>query len=1040
MKRLFNVTLLASLVVCATMLMTQRASAQAVTTGSLGGQVEDQQGGRLPGATVQAIHVLTGTTYQAITQSDGRFTILNVRVGNYTVKVTLPGFRDAEQKDVVVSLGEEKAVEFKLQLSSVSETVTVVAEVTPIDLSRAGAAANISNAVKESLPTITRSINDIVRVSPLFSTAGSGAGDGASVVSVAGTIFRYNSLQIDGASNNDLFGLAGSAGTPGGVTETQPISLDAIQEIQLVVSPYDVRQGGFSGGGINAVTKSGTNTLHGTAFFFGRNEDWVGKGITGTRIATFKDKQGGASLGGRLVQNRAFFFGTVDYGRRLKPTGVCITGCANQFNREASVDRFLSILSDRYGYTTDENPKREFGRTTDSDKVFVRTDFNVAAGHQLTVRHNFVDGLTDVGFPTATLFRTPDAYYRFRSKTNSTVAQLNSTFGMGVNELRVALTRVRDRRGAQPFETRPFPQVTVDVAGSSVQVVAGREQFSMANELDQDIVEVTDSYTRVQGAHAFTVGTHNEFFKFRNLFIRDNFGTYRFSNLDNFEAGIAQQFDYSFSATSDPKQASKFKVNQLSFYAGDQWRVKPTLTITFGTRIDVVRFPDKPTANPVAQDNFGYATDIVPNNILWSPRVGFNWNRSASLKEQIRGGVGMFAGRPPYVWISNQYGNTGIDFRRIGASFNANNTIPFVPDPNNQPTTVTGASGSSFTNEIDLIDPDFKYPTILRGNLAYEKEVWWDFVGSVELVFSKNIRDIKYQNLNLVQTGTRIDGRPVYSRRITSLSDVIFLTNTDQGSAWTLAFEAKRPFRNGFFLSTSYSYGEAHSIMDGTSDQAASNWGFVYTPGDPNNTPLTRSDFDPGHRFTVSTAYDFSLGRGYMATASIFYSGQSGRPYSLIFSNDINGDGRTTNDLLYLPTSTDPLAYTGGLYQDLLLFMQREDCTASQIGTITERNSCRNPWTNTLDGRVSVQLPFRRVRAEVTLDVINLINLFDSKGGQNLYSSFKRLGVISGTLSGTPANLTGMSLSTITSSSFTRYFRDDLRSRWQMQLGGRVRF
>jgi hypothetical protein len=305
---------------------------------------------------------------------------------------------------------------------------------------------------------------------------------------------------------------------------------------------------------------------------------------------------------------------------------------------------------------------------------------------------------------------------------------------------------------------------------------------------------------------------------------------------------------------------------------------------------------------------------------------------------------------------------------------------------------------------------------------------------------AKNIRDIKYQNLNLVQTGTRIDGRPVYSRRITSLSDVIFLTNTDQGSAWTLAFEAKRPFRNGFFLSTSYSYGEAHSIMDGTSDQAASNWGFVYTPGDPNNTPLTRSDFDPGHRFTVSTAYDFSLGRGYMATASIFYSGQSGRPYSLIFSNDINGDGRTTNDLLYLPTSTDPLTYTGGLYQDLLLFMQREDCTASQIGTITERNSCRNPWTNTLDGRVSVQLPFRRVRAEVTLDVINLINLFDSKGGQNLYSSFKRLGVISGTLSGTPANLTGMSLSTITSSSFTRYFRDDLRSRWQMQLGGRVRF
>jgi hypothetical protein len=401
----------------------------------------------------------------------------------------------------------------------------------------------------------------------------------------------------------------------------------------------------------------------------------------------------------------------------------------------------------------------------------------------------------------------------------------------------------------------------------------------------------------------------------------------------------------------------------------------------------------------------------------------------------------MFAGRPPYVWISNQYGNTGIDFRRIGATFNAtNNNIPFVPDPNSQPTTVTGAPGSSFTNEIDLIDPDFKYPTIMRGNLAYEKEVWWDFVGSVELVFSKNIEDIRYQNLNLVQTGTRFDGRPVYGRQISTLSDVIFLTNTDEGSAWTLAFEAKRPFRNGFFLSTSYSYGEAHSIMDGTSDQAASNWGFVYVPGDPNNAPLTRSDFDPGHRFTISTAYDFALGRGYTATASIFYSGQSGRPYSVIFSNDVNGDGRTTNDMLYLPTSSDPLTYTNGTYSDLLLFMQREDCTAEHIGTIAERNACRNPWTNTLDGRFSVRMPFRKVQTEITLDILNMINLFDPKGGQVLYSSFKRLNVISGTISGTPPDLTGMNLGTITSPSFTRYFRDDLRSRWQMQLGARVRF
>lgn len=1037
MKRVSTFWLRACLVLCAAFLAAVPAAAQTVTTGSITGTVEDQQGGRLPGATATAVHTATGTSYNAVTQTDGRFSILNVRVGVYTVKVTMPSFRDNEQKDLIVGLGEEKTVTFKLELAVVSETVTVTAESPVIDMSRAGTAGNISGEVKESLPTIARSLNDIVRVSPLFSAGGSGAGDGVSVVSVAGTIFRYNSLQIDGASNNDLFGLAGSAGTPGGVTETQPISLDAIEQIQLVVSPYDVRQGGFSGGGINAVTKSGANKLHGTAFMFGRNQDWVGRGITSTKISTLKDKQGGGSLGGAIVRNHAFFFATLDYGRKQRPTGVCVGGCANNFGREDLVNRFLSILQNRYGYTPDSNPTREFVRTTDSDKFFVRTDFNLGGGHKLTVRHNYVNALNDIGFPTATLLRMPDSFYRFKSETNSTVGQLNSTFGTGFNELRIALTRVRDRRGGQPFEQRPFPLVTVDVAGSSVQIVAGRENFSTANELDQDIIELTDSYTLVRGKHTFTLGTHNEFFKFRNLFIRDNFGSYRFANLDNFEAGIAQQFDYSFSATSDSKQAAEFGVNQISAYAGDQFRLRRNVTITSGVRVDVARFPDTPTANPAAVDNFGYRTDIVPSGTRWSPRVGFNWDRTGNGKEQIRGGVGVFAGRPPYVWISNQYGNTGIDFRRIGASFSTTNQIPFVADANNQPTVVTGATAGSFTNEIDLIDPDFKYPTILRGNLAYDREIWFGFVGSAELVWSRNLNDIKYQNLNLVQTSTRFDGRPIYGRKVTSLSDVIFLTNTDRGSAWSLVFEAKRPFRQGFFVATSYSYGESRSILDGTSDQAASNWGFVYVPGDPNDPPLTRSDFDPGHRFTVSASYDIPLGRGYSATASVFYAGQSGRPYSLVFSNDNNGDGRFTNDMVYLPRSTDPVTYSGGAYADLLLFMQVEDCTKRQIGAIMERNSCRSPWTNNLDARFNLRLPVRRVSAEITLDILNMINLFDPKGGQVVYSSFKRLSVLS--TSGAPASPT-YNIGTAVSPTFFRYFRDDLRSRWQMQLGGRIRF
>lgn len=328
-----------SAALCLLLVFAAAAAAQTVTTGNIAGTVTDTQGGVLPGATVTAVHTPTGTSYEAVTGADGRFSVLNVRVGPYTVSVALTGFREQKQEAVDVALGQERTVDFKLPIATVSETVEVLAQSPQIDLSRAGTADNISNAVKESLPTISRSLTDIARISPLFVAQGSGAGDGPAALSVAGNSYRYNSLQIDGAVNNDLFGLASSAGTPGGTAETQPISLDAIQEIQLVVTPYDVRQGGFSGGGINAITKSGTNDIHGTAFFFGRNQDWVGKGVSDTKISTLKDKQGGGSLGGPIMQNKVFYFGTAEWARKQRPTGFCVTGCGQTFTQPALFDR-----------------------------------------------------------------------------------------------------------------------------------------------------------------------------------------------------------------------------------------------------------------------------------------------------------------------------------------------------------------------------------------------------------------------------------------------------------------------------------------------------------------------------------------------------------------------------------------------------------------------------------------------------------------------------------------------------------------------------
>ena len=1024
-----------SAIVCLLTLLPATAGAQGATTGSLTGVITDAQGGVLPGAAVLATHTPTGTTYDGVTDAQGRYSLLNVRVGPYNVTVSMGGFKPETQLGIDVRLGEQKKIDFTLQLETVAETVEVVGVSSIIDSSRAGTADNVSTQAVENLPTISRNLVDIARTSPYFNPTG--LNEDPLALSVAGRNNRYNNVQIDGAVNNDLFGLAAS-GTPGGQTEAQPISLDAIQELQLVVSPYDVRQGGFSGGGINAITRSGSNQFKGTAYFFGRNQDWVGESPTGTKVGQFKDQQFGGSVGGRIVENRAFFFGNVDWGRRDNPSGVSVSGSGQQFGREAEIDRFISILQNRYGYNA--GGKEEFIRTVNSDKIFVRTDFNVAQQHQLIVRHNYLDGLNDIGRPTANQYFMPDNFYRIANKTNSSVVQLNSTFGTAVNEARFTFQRVRDRRAGQPFEARPFPMVTVNLSSGSIR--AGRENFSTANELDQDIYEITNDLTWLSGKHAITIGTHNEFFKFRNLFIRDNFGQYGFDNLDLFDQGLAQSYDYSFSLTGDPQQSARFRVRQYGFYAGDQWRPTSSFTLTLGVRADMPTFPDKPTRNPLTENTVNYRTDEVPGGTLWSPRAGFNYSIGDGGTEQIRGGLGLFSGRTPYVWLSNQYGNTGIEFRRISVARGSGaQRIPFVTDVSAQPTSI----GAAATNEIDVIDPDYKYPSLIRTNLAYDRELGiGGLVGTAEFLYSKNVHDIRYENVNLQQTGTRPDGRPVYSRnRVAGISDLILLTNTDQGDAWSMTFKIERPFRNRFFMNAAYLYGRSRSIMDGTSSQAASNWGNVYVPGDPNHPPLTRSNFDPGHRLTASGSYDIPMGAGFSATASLFYSGQSGRPWSANYAFDYNGDARGTNDLLFIPASAAGYTFTNGTFEDLMTFVNAEKCLADYIGEIHERNACRSPWMNTLDGRLNVGLPFKRVKAEITLDVLNMINLFDNQKGLIKYANFNDLLVVRPAFSSSGAvtyNLQNIVINGVAQTPEQQFTRFDLASRWQMQLGGRIRF
>ena len=1012
------------------------AFSQSATTGSLSGRVADDQGGVLPGASVTAVHGPTGTTYSATTNAQGQFTFHNVRVGGpYTVTTQLAGFRERQVGSVQVRLGEETNIDVALPLETMTETVEVTAEASIINPSNTGPASNVGQTAIESLPTISRGLDDFARTNPYFASVA--ASSSANAISVAGRNNRYNNIQIDGAVNNDLFGLAAS-GAPGGQADTQPISLDAIQEIQLLVAPYDVRHGGFSGGGLNAVTRSGTNTLGGTAYWFTRNQNFVGNGPNDRAFGIFDDDQFGASVGGPIKKDKVFFFVNGEMQRRKVPNGFSVGGTGQDFGHRAEVERFRSILQSRYQYDPG-SPTEEFIRTTDNNKIFGRVDVNLSPRHQLTFRHNFVDGVTDV-YGTGnspTRFNFPDAPYQFNSKTNSSVAQLNSTFGLGFNELRVTFQRIRESRG----HTTDFPQVTVRLPDGA-NLVAGTEQFSAANALDQDIFELNDDFTFTRGRHTLTVGTHNEFFKFRNLFIRDQFGSYQFGSLDLLDQGLAQQFDYSFSVTSDPHQAAEFSVNQIGVYAGDLWRVTPRVTLTLGARIDKPFFPDKPVSNPVSQQNFGFGTDVVPNPTMFSPRLGFNWDVGGNGKRQVRGGGGLFSGRTPYVWLSNQYGNTGIEFQRIGASFNANNRIPFLANPLSQPRTVTGATAGAFTNELDLVDPDYTFPRVLRGSLAYDQNLGlWGMVGTVEVLGTKVLKDIDYDNLNRVPgSATLFDGRPIFVRRIASLSDVVLLTNTDKGNQWSISGKVERPFRNGLFFSTSYLYGRAKSVNDGTSSQALSNWRFVYVPGDINNPPLATSNFDVGHRINAAVSYDWSITRRFGTVFSLFYNGQSGRPYSVLFNTDVNADGTIGNDLIYVPRDVSEVVVTNGTAQQLEDYIANDNGLSQHRGEIVPRNASRLPWTNTLDFRLAANVPWGRRKLELTMDVLNLLNLIDSEKGivrflANQTTAPIQYGGIDAA-TGKPI----YNIATLSSATFTKFITDDLRSRWQAQLGVRVRF
>ncbi len=978
MKRSFLLILALSLVLPAALF------AQGVTTGAFAGKVVDIDGNPVMGAAITIVHEPTGTQYKTLTRADGRYNVPGVKVGGpYTVTASFEGFKTETTGDLVVKLGETKAVNFTLQLATVDAgEVVVTASDSVINPYRTGASQNVARDAIDNLPTISRSLSDFTRLAPQM--VSNEETDG--VFSAGGRNNRYNNVQIDGAQNNDLFGL-GASGTPGGQAEATPISLEAVQEFQIVLAPYDVRQGMFTGGGVNIITKGGSNDFHGSVYWEGRNESLVGKGPSDTDFGEFSEGTYGLSIGGPLVRNKLFFFVSGEISTRKQPEDYYIdgSGAGYDFGHQAEADRFISIMQN-YGYDVGGYDPVTNEKT--SNKIFARLDWNLSERHRLTLRHNFVDSDLDLLSRDSTYsFNFGNAGIIYLNKTNSTVLQLNSVLGSNLhNELLLNYSTIRDN---PTYMGEPFPKIEVSVGG--VTFSAGSEEYRHKNELNQDLIEITDYLTLYKGKHTLIFGTHNELFKFYNVYVQRAFGLYEFDSLDDLENGIPSYYDRYFSLTGDPNAPAEFNVYQLGFFVGDEWAVNPNLTITLGLRTDVPFFPDDPPNNPLVMDKFGIPTDHnAGGNFLWSPRFGFNLDAGGNQNTQIRGGIGVFSGRTPYVWISNQYSNTGVDLGRYRVFGNPGF---FVTDPDNQP---PHPDPSAAPGDINLIDESYKFPQVFKTNFAIDQKLPGGFTGTVEFVYSKNINDVKFENINIAPTGEvcAFDGRPLYGTQSTTSSgggryggtawvnpefqNVILLTNTSEGFSYQLSFQLQKEWRDGSMINASYTYGMSKDLFSGTSSRAISNWGYNITSGDPNNPDLTYSTHDTRHRIMFALTKRFDFFRNAPTMFSLFYNGRSGRPYSTIFYNDVNGDGRI-NDSAWIPASSDQVIITRGTWDDVNQYISGDPVLEKYRGQIVPRNASRDPWYHGIDFKIAqfIPLPFQGHKLELFFTVSNLLNLLN---------------------------------------------------------------
>jgi hypothetical protein len=987
------------LLVCA-ILVAPFIGASQVTTSQLSGVV---RGGNeaLSGATVNAVHQPTGTSFSATSLTQGVFNLVNLIPGGpYRVTVSFVGYQTFIEDSVFLALGENTRLD--VQLTGTTGNLTEVIVTGSAGARRkTGASTNISRAQIAALPSLTRSISDYTRLTPQ-----------ANGNSFGGMNNRFNNITIDGAVNNDVFGLS-SSGTPGGQASTTAISLDAIQEIQVVLAPYDVTFGNFTGGGVNAVTRSGTNKYEGSVYYFFRNQNTIGKDpITRVKSAEFTDKQYGLRVGGPIIKNKLFFFLNGELARRTAPT-IFNAGETNAVLTAEEAATLSTFAQTTYNY--DIGSADAIDIQTNSDKLFGRIDWNISDAHRLTVRHNYINAYDDNNIRSATLLRLGNNTYRFNNQQNITVAELRSKFSNRYsNNLIVGIHRIRDFRSI--YGTL-FPSVEINKGSGVIQL--GSERSSPANQLDQDIIEVTNNFKVFSGKHTFTIGTHNEFFKFRNLFINNFNGRWRFASLNDFYNNNPRQFDVTYSnVPGETQPAARFSASQVGFYVQDEIQFNPRFRLTAGLRVDVPTLGDKPANNIAVDTTFGgkYSTQNIPTGqLLWSPRIGFNYDVEGNRRTIVRGGIGIFSGRIPFVWLSNQFVGSGVLFNTVSQTDNANTPANevnagngFEPDPSQQ--SQIGSAARTF--EVSMIDKDFKLPQVLRVNLASDVRLPGEIQATFEAMYSKTLNNVLYQDVNLVAPvgvadpafNNGADTRIAFpsstnARRINpSITNALFLSNTNKGYSYNLTAQFTKNFRN-LFAFLAYNYNDAADVNSGASSTALSQWEFVQVVGDPNNPALATSNYALTHRITAALSYNINYAKHLRTSISLFYIGNSGERFTYVANGDLNSDGRFGNDLIYVPNDPSEITFVDFLNANNTVrftaaqqaaafeqFISDDKYLSKRRGMYTERNGRSTPWEHVIDMRLAqdfyITTGGQKHTLQLTFDVFNLTNLINKDWGR----------------------------------------------------------